>query len=148
MIFENTKPALSADALAEAEQRLGFIFPTDYREFLLRQNGGRPTPSEFAFTDPDGDPSDSLVDFFYSIYDGTLNNLELKHRTFTLGERMPPNIVPIANDPFGNQICMSVAGDDVGRVYFWDHELETGEPTYENMSLIANSFTEFLSSLE
>lgn len=40
----------------------------------------------------------------------------------------------------------------MGKVYFWDHEGEEMDddspPTWDNVYLIANSFTEFLDNLE
>jgi cell wall assembly regulator SMI1 len=147
VIVRESEQPLQLHDLEAAEKRLGLTFPEEYRAFLLKHNGGRPTPREFNFLDPDGVPSNSLINFFLAIYDGTIDNLEISYRTFTLKERMPANIVPIANDPFGNQICISVAGEDIGKVYFWDHEREPDEPSYENLSLIADSFNEFLSRL-
>ena len=64
--------------------------------------------------------------------------------------RMPEELVPIAHDPGGNQICIAVAGPKTGAVYFWDHEEEADDdetPGYDNVYLIANSFNEFLNSL-
>lgn len=64
--------------------------------------------------------------------------------------RIPPNLLPIAHDPFGNLICLSVAGQDRGKVYFWDHEVEVREgeiPSYRNVSFIADNFESFLDGL-
>jgi hypothetical protein len=63
---------------------------------------------------------------------------------------MPDELIPIANASCGDKICMSVIGDNYGKVYFWDHEQEAyegEEPDYSNVHLIANSFTDFINSL-
>jgi len=62
--------------------------------------------------------------------------------------RIPRDMIPIARDSFGNQICIGVSGPRCGYVYFWDHENEDeDEPTYRNMHLVAKSFQEFLAQL-
>lgn len=146
VISESQKPLTDVDVSA-AEQRLQVVFPPEYREFLFKHNGGRPSPNVFEFQDPDGDEADSLVNFFFSIYEGPVNNLENKYRGFVSDERLLPHFLPIAGDPFGNLICLSVGGEDRGKVYFWDHEIEPDTAGYENMSLLANSFTEFIDML-
>ena len=55
-------------------------------------------------------------------------------------DRISRNFLVIGCDPGGNQICLSAAGEDSGKVYFWDHEDEVDEgeePDYENVYLIA-----------
>jgi len=63
--------------------------------------------------------------------------------------RMPDNILPIGSDDFGNVVCLSVMGEDIGKVYFWNHDWEVVERTadYSNMTLMANSFSEFIEGL-
>lgn len=145
--IEESERLLTLEELAAAEQRLKVVFPTDFREFLLKHNGGRPTPNRFLFKDHEGKDSSSLVHFFHAIYDGRIDNLEMKYQFLVSEGRLLPKMAPIANDPFGNLICLSVAGEDLGNVYFWDHEIEPETAGYENMSLIADSFTEFLNKL-
>jgi hypothetical protein len=45
-VRESAHP-LSDDVLLGVESRLGITFPTDYRSFLLRHNGGVPSPEWF-----------------------------------------------------------------------------------------------------
>lgn len=52
--------------------------------------------------------------------------------------------------PFGNLILLSLKNADRGKIYFWDHEMEANEgeiPDYSNLTLIANSFEECITSL-
>ena len=59
--------------------------------------------------------------------------------------------IPIADDPGGNAICLGMSGNERGKVYFWDHEMEADEgdePTFENVYLVAESFASFLKSLK
>ncbi len=66
--------------------------------------------------------------------------------------RIPPGFVPIGVDSFSNLFCLGAVGTDYeSKIYFWDHELEADDdetPTLENMTFIANSFTEFLAVVE
>ena len=43
-----------------------------------------------------------------------------------------------------------VKNADRGKIYFWDHEMEADEgetPNYSNLTLIADSFDEFIEGL-
>ncbi len=143
----------SATPLSEAdlqalESRLAFPLPNEYRQFLLAHNGGRLNPAEFHFKNQTGPYTDSCVDSFYAVYDGDHNNFE-KIYLFCKAEGLfPPHIIPIADDPGGNIICLSVSGPDMNSVYFWDHEGIDEYGKQANLHLIADSFSEFLLGLE
>ncbi len=145
----DTHGPLDERRIAELEERFGARLPEDYRRFLLQHNGGRPDPADFRLADRQGAYTDSRVEAFLSVYDGEHFNFEKVLACFKGPEpRIPANLVPIARDPFGNLICLSIAGPDGGTVYFWDHERESeGEPTYDNVDRIADSFGEFLAAL-
>lgn len=78
----------------------------------------------------------------------------------TYRDRMPEVLIPIGEDGGGNQICLGIAGAELGRIYFWDHEDEWDEENYtsrnlpippnlkfRNVHLIANSFEEFFDQM-
>jgi hypothetical protein len=149
--FTESKAPLEPVELDALEQRLAIKLPEEYRHFLLMQNGGRPKPAGFDFIGGGGRQEDSSVKFFLGVYDGEFSNFEDKFRTFKiLKRRMPEELVPIANDSFGNYICLAITGKHKGAVFFWDHENEADEgeePTYANVHLIKPSLQEFLDSL-
>lgn len=152
MKIERSLPPLEEAKLKEMERVIGSPLPPDYRAFLLRYNGGQPFPSGFRMKREGRGYSESCVAWLYGIQDGGefFNSFEFHYRS-CLG-RMPPNIVPIGSDPGGNQICISIAGRDLGHVYFWDHEREADpdegeEPGYDNLYFVADSFSAFLASL-
>lgn len=145
--MHKSREQLTKQDISRTELELGFSLPPQYKEFLLKNNGGYPEPDAFPIQD---NPSDDhgLVHYFLCIKPGDVYNL-VNYATLFLG-RVPKNLLPIAVDPGGNLICLSVAGADRGRVYFWEHEEESQEgetPGYENVYLVANSFDEFLDSL-
>jgi hypothetical protein len=117
------------------EMSIAARLPDDYRDFLLRYNGGYPRPSKFR-------GGDEVLSHFFGLWQkhADLNYELLAHRGF-----IPEGTIPIASDPFGNSILLEVARPNLGRIWFWDHE-RSGEPA-KAVSLLANSFTEFVESL-
>lgn len=136
------------EQLAAFERLIAGVLPEDYRAFLKSENGGRPEPAGFQFKARDGRKEESSVHYFYALHEGRIGNLEKHFATFR--GRIPPDYLAIATDPFGNGILLRIAARNPGKIYFWDHEKEGEEdmPTLKNMSLVANSFTEFVDSLE
>lgn len=148
--IEKAKPPLSAARLLEMEQYIGVRLPEPYRRFLRAHNGGKPKPDCFTFKNRQGPYTGSMVDWFLSIHDGENSNFKDYYETYKVHQkRVPDRMVPIADDPGGNLVCISVSGDDAGAVYFWDHENEADgtEPSMDNMDLIADNFDEFLACL-
>ncbi len=144
-ISESYQPLQEADIL-RLEQELRAELPRDYRSFLLAHNGGTPDPDVFIIG---GDPEDEdVVSQFLGIQQGEYEDLFNLLGVFR--GRIPDNLLPVARDPFGNLICLSITGENRGKVYFWDHEEEAMEgevPDYRNVSWIADSFKSFLDSL-
>jgi cell wall assembly regulator SMI1 len=148
--FSGERGPLAPERVAQAEATMGVVFPADYREFMLAHNGGKPSRRAFVYAEETGPYTDGAVRKFYPIDSSDKLGLEATHHTF-LGydpPRMPRDVFPIADDSFGNQICICFSGPKCGYVYFWDHEHEAeDEPTYDNMHLVAKSFSEFLDKL-
>lgn len=134
---------VSSEALAQVEIRLDIHLPDQYRQFLLKHNGGKPTPDLFECADGGG----SFIHKFLAIHEGPYDNFEQKSLSFWADKAMPDNILPIACDAFGNYVCLSVSGADTGSVYFWNHEERPRKASYKNLCLIAESFDQFLASL-
>jgi hypothetical protein len=146
------EPNTSIEAIQNIETMLGLIFPIDYKEHILRFNGGRPSLDVFDFVEGEFENS-SDVNWFLAIYDGEHDNfvdyiIDVK----LVEKRLPHHMIPIAHDSLGNLICLSCGNEDYGKVYFWDHEDEvdysiSDDSDYSNLYFISNSFTEFLNSL-
>lgn len=139
---------LNETVITQIVSELDIQFPASYRAFLLKNNGGKPSPNVFPIS---GDASDThgILNELCCICRKNSNDLIYKRGVFD--GRVPHNLLVIGSDPGGNQICLSVGGNDYGKVYFWDHEneVEEGEePDYRNVYLVANSFDEFLESLQ
>lgn len=143
---------LTNEDIAAAEHRLGCSIPTEYRTFLLAHNGGRPNPCGFLSYEKSGKPHDmSVIDWFFGINTGAYYNDMEERYNMVLEHRVPSLLFPVASDPGGNLICISIEGADTGKVYFWDHEFEAGNdgdtPTHVNVFFVASSFNEFIKEL-
>lgn len=116
-MIDMTKTYGSASAmdLAEFEQRRGISLPEPYRIFLSQQNGGLPNLGEF---DVPG-WGESVANSFYGLCIGGVHDIERAIESFR--GAIPADVIPIGNDPGGNQICLGVKGERFGKVYFWDH---------------------------
>lgn len=145
--MSKTRDAVSEQQLTDIESKLDLQLPAEYKEFLLMYNGGRPKPGGFLIQVGEA-KNRSLVDFFFCIKEGDIYDLVKYHKR--LKNRVPDCLLPIATDPFGNIICLSVSGPSYGKVYFWDHEEETEEgeaPRCDNVYLISDTFNDFLKNL-
>jgi hypothetical protein len=144
--IQEPNEALGEESLDHLENEIGFCLPREYRTFLGTYNGGYPEPDVFDFSD--GREGSSVNQFYgLTIKDNSRNILSVRN---TFLNRIPARYLAIACDPGGNQICLAMAGEDEGTIIFWDHELEAedGEPpSSENMTMIANSFNEFIEKL-
>jgi cell wall assembly regulator SMI1 len=140
---------LSENSISAFEKQFDIKLPPDYRAFMLKNNGGTPEGNwsfSFVETDMQGD-TDSIISFFEIIYEketGDYDDLKAGFTALLESEQIPNTLMPIADDPFGNIIFIGVRGDEYGRVYFGNHELEDPETGFIVMSVIADSFSEFI----
>jgi len=153
VVFSETEAPVKIRDIEDVENLVGLEFPIEYREHLLKNNGGRCHPNRFIFCE-NGDKSESIVDWFLAIYDGEHDNLRTYINIYKIEEqRLPSHMLPIAHDPGGNLICISCGTTDYGSVYFWDHEKEVNyklfsDNSYFNLYLIAKSLLKFFDGLE
>lgn len=143
--IENSEPSINESDINNFEKRFNLKLPKDYRGFLLKNNGGKPEPRRFITVSK---KIKSSVMLFFPLAEIVTENLVRNYLLFNQGNKIPKNLMPIGHDPLKNQICISVEGDDFGYVYFWDMDEEVGRgPSYNNMSLVAKSFSEFVDCL-
>jgi hypothetical protein len=133
-------PKISLENIKQFEQEYDITLPKQYTEFLLKYNGGYPKEAHFKISDNEGE---SLINKFYGI--GNMKS-NLGDVFEILEGEIPENFVSIANDPGGNEILLGVNGEHYEKIYFWIHDIETGDEM-ENMLLLADSLAEFFNSL-
>ena len=104
----------------------------------------------------------SMISHFYGSMDGDDPPVALTWAQNAYQSRIPSELLPIADDGQGNQICIACVGEMTGAIYFWDHDNEwdaedyeddTGEEMpqeakFQNVYLAAESLGEFLKGLE
>lgn len=135
---------ITATDISDFEQFTGTTFPQDYKDFLLATNGGRPFSTAFSIADG----SESAVREFLG-FDLPVPTSELADAYETYGGALPNGVIPIANDSFGNYICLDMRGGRE-RVAFWDksHFWSTGVWREKDLMDVASSFRAFLKLLD
>ena len=138
--------------IKQLENEINCTLPIDYQIFLL--NFGCIAFEDyvsFSFLEPYSGGDRGSLSVFFGVIPGASYDLIVNYHNYQ--SRMPYNFLPIANDPGGNVVCLSLKGNDKGVVYFWDHNEEEmvhegEEPGYSNVYLLANCFDDFINSLE
>jgi hypothetical protein len=146
--IRDERPPVSAEALAEAEARLGSIgtrIPPSYKAFLGEQDGGKPVRNAFSFQQHDREQHD-LVRLFFGIAESP--NGDLVSEADTARDRLPADVLPIATDSFGNLVVLDGRDGRDGPVLFWDHEFQSDPPSEDDLFWVAPDLETFLTSLE
>jgi cell wall assembly regulator SMI1 len=138
--FTVAPPPASSEAIARFEVTISSRLPTQYREFLARQDGGIPEPNEMVGQD---DLAGTIsVDEFLSVESDQVESIRAVMDAYE--DRLPNWAIPVANAAGGNVILLSIRGSNLGQVYFWDHEQEiSGEP----LSRVGDDLQTFLRKL-
>jgi hypothetical protein len=140
-------PAVTQAELQVFEHELGAEFPKDYLDFLLVHNGAKVKPNCFVWNNK-GHRNYNIVRYLFGLCELEWCSLRAYQKDYS--SRMPANLLPIGTDEDSSNICLSISGDDYGKVYFWDRHFEVldGIPDNSNLFLLADSFTEFIDSLK
>ncbi len=116
-------PPASEKAIRALELKLGAALPDDYRRFLVACNGGHlGGVLWFIGPTPDGVAADVGINHVYGVRTESRFDLQSTRRAY--GPRIPRGLLAIADDCFGNLLCLGLDGVHRGRLYFWDHECE------------------------
>jgi hypothetical protein len=136
--FTAELPPASEEALVELEVRLGVELPDDYRRFLARTGGGE---LDGNFLPPEADAS---ARYLYSPApndDDDIYDLLSAARFYAEIGRA---YLPIGEDDGGNVVCLKVAGQDRGSVWFWTHDAFANTDPFKRL---ADSFDDFFDRL-
>jgi hypothetical protein len=139
-----------ADVVA-LEQRIGHRLPESYRQFLLLNNGGRPTLDRdtIDIEHLPGSPTD--VQVFYGI-DDPIESCTIDWNLNVFKNRISDRLLPIACDSFGNRFCITLSGTDRGSVIYCDFNptfgSHVGAAIYYRVAPDFNSFLEKIRSFE
>lgn len=112
----------------EVETTFSVSLPEDYKKVVSENNNARPSICTF-------DTEVSKEHVFKKLLSLKKDDIETVYKAKRILSNVDDNLFPFANDPAGNLICFKN-----GIVVYWLHEDDT-------VVKIANSFTEFISSL-
>jgi len=154
------------DELREFEQLAGGELPSDYQQYLVKFGAAafrqrvrfkpiQPLPPHVSHSGTD------FIDAFYGKEPPDRDAYSLLVRFQFYQGRMPSTVIPIGDNGCGNQICIGVAGEEAGKLFYWDRNddfdveeyLEDNEAPvpnellFQNVHFIAASFRSFLQSL-
>lgn len=136
--FSETQAPASEELIQRLERQAGQPLPPGYREFL-RQHDGGPL-----------DVNDKAVDEIFGLGDDVPDFANMWQQLETYRDRVPPWLLPVASDSFGNLFALSLRPEDYGSVWFWDHEKEADEdepPAEDNIRRVAPDWPTFLDAL-
>ncbi|MFN7138124.1 MAG: SMI1/KNR4 family protein [Limisphaerales bacterium] len=145
VFLESTGPKISSSDISAFEQRLGQKLPADYREFLLKYNGGSPLVG--VVNGRDDDPNipyqyGDAVRGFFKLAAGGVEVPEYERLTLPsdIPWDLPKDIFPIADDAGGNCFVMQL-GDPSGCIRFLNHE---DDAPIDEHRVVADSFLDLL----
>lgn len=131
------------------EETFGFILPNEYKEFLHKFGTLNFSDIEIVFYPANTNNEEALT--IVNFYGVKGDNYNLKLIINRYNDRIPDDLIPIAECPGGDQLCIGIKNKAFDKIYYWDHNKEkmqvnTVEEMWEPVTLINNSFYEFIMS--
>ena len=124
---------ITDESIEKIENQLGIKFPTDFVSKIKEVDGGYPIPNKITI-DNQIEVLNNMVSF---LEDNPSFILDIIQETETFPSL---NLIPIAEDPFGNLYCYYF-GNGKCEIVFWDHE------DINIKKNICNSFDELIAML-
>jgi hypothetical protein len=155
LLGSSKTPPPSPDQVEAFEAEIGTRLPDDYRQFLLRSNGGKINWHEFQGPTPEGQEWNTVIDQVGGLRDERDLSLRLARRIYQGRDlQIPRALLWIMGDPGGNAMCLGLTGKYRGRVYFWIHDEQPSPEEWDgevetagNVILLANSFIDFVAGI-
>lgn len=146
MEFEYSFAPTTMEQITAFENMYKLVLPTDYKSFLIDNNGGETVKRRFDTMD---ETITSSIMLFLPLSQEEEQNLEQHYIKYNLSGIVPSYLLPIGIDPAESLICISLHDEDIGSVYLCDMNYfhEDNELKNENIKLISKSFPGFISSL-
>jgi hypothetical protein len=144
--FESWPPPVTDHEISAFEANLPAGLPSDYRAFLLQQDGGEPEPNWW----PPETGVDAGVREFYGLSEDLPSFSRLQAAREVFSDRVPDHLLPIGYDGTGGQMCVALTGEDTGSIWYYDPEFEfdDDDPDPDLLVRVCGSFGELLSTLE
>jgi hypothetical protein len=130
---------LSKENLEKFERGLNADLPEDYRDFLLKYNGGYLYPDAISFADDQLERT-VVINCLYGLHQGpSYERLDLVQKKYQ--PVLPTNFLSIGDDPYDNQFLIYLKNLKKGQICYLDPERDS-RPRF-----VAESFTDFLERL-
>jgi len=112
--------------IKEAEKNLSYEFPNEFVEFVLINNGGTPNNNVFYICDGSQKLFGKLLSFNKDDKENVFISFDSKYKN---------DLIPIANDVFGNLICFDRKDNSL---VFWEHETDECKYIVSNWNTFVN----------
>lgn len=147
LILKEVGPELTDNLIEQFEGLYDIRIPESFRQFLLRNNGGRPDRKRFATQDK---TIESMVTVFLPLrLDQTRHSIERELWLLERDSYLPDGLLVIATDPRTSRICLGLAGEFEGKVYYNPLDEEVHEDNEgRQLLLVSESFDSFVENLE
>ena len=134
------------EAIEKFETLIQAKLPNDYKQFLLKHNGGHPVPNSFKLSEPINEKNESIgIAWFYALYDGEVCNITTHFQHSR--SKIPDEFLPIAYGS-GGELCLGIKGDDYGKLYYWTTNWSCWNKDDLNyLYYVCDSFTDFINGL-
>ena len=142
-IDEPAKP-VTEKRLSNFESEIGATLPIEYRQFLLKFNGGSPFPDTVEIKGMPESQTDVLEFFGVDAFD---ESSDLRWNKETFSDRVPAQMLPIACDSGGSFFCLLLAGEDSGKVIYVDLQFVGGPKQHAPFYEVAENFNAFLGKI-
>ena len=124
----------SIDIIESVEHRLQITLPEDYKQFVLKYDGGYPNHFK---VDGKVEIFNNLISIDKNEYNNIYEILE------DLQNRIGDQLIPFAEDGFGNLLCFDYSANK--NIVFWDHEKNYGD--FKELPLVCFSFSSLIENL-
>jgi hypothetical protein len=150
IIYKWEEEKITESQLSEIEKYYNFSLPEDYRNFILKNNGGQPFPQRFR-TPNSKRWCEVDADCFDSISYKRFKEIPDEYFSFaTPPNQKKINMITIASDGQGDCIALKVRGLNKGKIYYFLYMQsdvdENGGLIKPKFDFLANNFTEFISN--
>lgn len=110
--YENN--IITNEMIKNVETQLGIVFPHDFINTIKKYDGGYPVPNKLSVNE-----NEEVLNNIISFKEGDESYIiDIINDTEYLSET---NLIPIAEDPFGNLFCYKFEGNR-SSIVFWNHE--------------------------
>ena len=118
--------------------------PVEYKDFLIKFNGGCPTPESFD-VNSHAEKTFDVHAFFGINLEIESNNLQWIFDEYK--NRIPPYLFAIGGTDTSDLICLDLTSYNHGKIVFWDSFDEKDSSYTGNIHDIAENFNTFLNQL-